>query len=116
MHKASRRALAHLVLHRSRDSDAARISKELWGKRTMVFTFLLKPGVAWHNNLAENHVRHGVPYRNVSDDRRSGRGARVLERLMSIDRTCRIRGINFLEVVRDALRGKGYPAFGARSA
>ena len=26
---------------------------------------------------------------------------------------CRIRGLNFVEVVRDALRGKGYPAFGA---
>jgi transposase len=81
----------------------------------MVFTFLVKPGVAWHNSLAESHVRQGVLYRKISGGRRSWRGAWVLERLMSVYRTCRIRGVNFLEVVRDAVRGKGYPAFGAPS-
>ena len=116
IHKAARRALAHLVFHPWKDRDAARISKELWSKRTMVFTFLRKPGVAWHNNLAENHVRQGVLYRKISGGRRSWRGAWVLERLMSVYRTCRIRGLKFVEVVRDALRGKGYPAFGAPSA
>jgi transposase len=59
IHQGARRALAHLVLHDWRDRDAARISKELWSKRRMVFTFLRKPGVSWHNNLAENHVRQG---------------------------------------------------------
>ena len=107
--------MAHLVLQPWRDRDAARISKELWSKRAMVFTFLRKPGVAWHNNLAENHVRQGVLYRKISGGRRSWNGARILERLMSVYRTCRIRGLNFVEVVRDALRGKGYPAFGAPS-
>ena len=92
------------------------ISKELWSKRTMVFTFVRKPGVAWHNNLAENHVRQDVLYRKISGGRRSWHGAEVLERLMSVYRTCRIRGLKFVEVVRDALRGKGYPAFGAPSA
>jgi transposase len=116
VHKAARRALAHLVLHDGNVRDAARISKELWQKRTMVFTFLFRPGVAWHNNLAENHVRQGVLYRKISGGRRSWRGAWVLERLMSIYRTCRIRGLNFVEVVRDAMRGKGYPAFGTPSS
>jgi transposase len=114
-HKGARRALAHLALHPWRDRDAARISKELWTKRRMVFPFLRKPGVAWHNNLAENHVRQGVLYRKISRGRRSWTGAWVLERLMSVYRTCRVRGLNFVEVMRDALRGKGYPAFGAPS-
>lgn len=61
-------------------------------------------------------MRRGVLYRKVSGGRRSWRGAWLLERLMSIYRTCRIRGVNFIEVVRDALRGKGYRAFGAPSA
>jgi transposase len=113
IHTSARRALAHRVLHPWRDRDAARISKELWAKRTMVFTFLRKPEVVWHNNLAENHVRQGVLYRKISGGRRSWRGAWVLERRMSIYRTCRIRGLKFVEVVRDALRGRGYPAFGA---
>jgi hypothetical protein len=81
----------------------------------MVFTFLRKPGIAWHNNLAENRVRQGVLYRKTSGRRRSWSGARILERLMSVYRTCRSRGLNFVEVVRDALRGKGYLAFGAPS-
>jgi hypothetical protein len=115
MHKSARRALAHLVLHPWRDLDAARISKELWAKRTMVFTFLRKPKVVWHHNLAEHHLRRGVLYRTICGGRRSWRGAWVLERLVSIYRTCRIRRLNFVEVVRDALRGKGYPAFGAPS-
>jgi hypothetical protein len=80
-----------------------------------VFTFHRKPGVVWHNSLAEDHVRQGVLHRKVSGGRRSWRGAWVLERLMSIYRTCRIRGLNFVEIVRDALRGKGYPAFSAVS-
>ncbi len=115
-HKSARRAMAHLALRPWKDRDAARISKELWSKRAMVFTFLRKPGVAWHNNLAENHVRQGVLYRKISGGRRSWNGARILERLMSVYRTCRIRGLNLVEVVRDALRGKGFPAFGAPSA
>jgi transposase len=112
-HHAARRSLAHLVLPPWRDRDTARISKELWSKRAMVFTFLLKPGVAWHNNLAENHVRQGVLYRKISGGRRTWSGAKILERLMSVYRECRVRGLNFVEVVRDALSGKGYPAFGA---
>ncbi len=115
VHQGARRALAHLALHDWRDRDAARISKELWGKRRMIFTFVRKPGVAWHNNLAENHVRQGVLYRKISGGRRSWEGAWVLERLMSIYRTCRMRRVNFLTVTRDALQGKGYPAFGAPS-
>jgi transposase len=114
--QAARRALAHLVQHDWHDRDAARISKELWSKRAMVFTFLRKPGVPWQNNLAENHVRQGVLYRKISGGRRSWHGAWVLERLMTVYRTCRMKGLNFLTVIRDALQGKGYPAFGAPSS
>lgn len=39
----------------------------------------------------------------------------ILQRWMTIYRTCRIRGLNCAGVVRDALRGKGYPTFGAPS-
>ncbi len=39
------------------------------------------------------------------------RGAWVLERLLTVYRTCRKRGLAFLEVIGGALEGKGYPAF-----
>ncbi len=115
MHKAFRRALAHVIFHEWKDPDAGRISKELRQKRGMVFTFLLKPGVPWQNNLAENHIRQGVLYRKISGGRRSWKGAWILERLMSVYRTCRMRSINFLKVIRDATQGRGYPAFGVPS-
>lgn len=60
-------------------------------------------------------MRQGVLYRKISEGWGSFRGAWILERLASIRRTCRIRGVNFVEVMRDALRGEGYPAIGASS-
>jgi transposase len=79
----------------------------------MLFTFVVEPGVPWHNNEAETQIRQGVLFRKISGGRRSWRGAWVLERLLSVYRTCRKRGLEFLQVVRDALHGRGYPAFGA---
>jgi hypothetical protein len=71
--------------------------------------------VAWHTNLTENRVRQGVLYRKIGGGCQPWKGAWILERLMSVHRTSRIRGVKFVEVMRDALRGKGYPAFGAPS-
>ncbi|HEV2230820.1 MAG TPA: transposase [Thermoplasmata archaeon] len=93
---SARRALAHQVLHPWRDSDAARISKELWSKREIVFTFVRKSEVSRQNALAENHIRQEVLYPKTSGGRRSWRGAWVRERLMTAYRTCRPRGINFV--------------------
>lgn len=98
-----------------RDPDAARVAGELWKRRDMLFTFLIEPGVPWHNNGAETEIRQGVLYRKLSGGRRSWTGAWVLERLLTIYRTCRKRELDFLEVVRDAISGNGYPAFGPPS-
>ena len=99
-----------------RQPDPGRISKELEPKRVMVFPFKVRPRVACHCNLAENHGRQGELRRTLGDIRRSGCDAWVLERLRSIYRTLQIRGLNFFELVREALRGKGDPAFAAPSA
>lgn len=98
------------------DPGAARIAQELWKRRDSLFTFLIQPGVAWHNNDAELQIRQGVLYRKVSGGRRSWSGAWSLERLMSIYRTCRKRSLQFVKMLTDALSGSGYPAFGAPSA
>ena len=98
-----------------RDPAAARIAKELWKRRKTLFTFLVEPGVAWHNNDAETQIRQGVLYRKISGGRRSWSGAWALERLLSIYRTCRKRGLEFVKVLKDALSGSGYPEFGAPS-
>lgn len=108
--------MADLLGRDWRDPDAARIASELWKRRDMLFTFLIEPGVPWHNNGAETEIRQGVLYRKLSGGRRSWTGAWVLERLLTIYRTCRKRELDFLEVVRNAISGSGYPAFGPSSA
>jgi transposase len=95
---------------------AARIAHELWKRRGTLFTFLVEPGVPWHNNDAETQIRQGVLYRKISGGRRSWTGAWVLERLLTIYRTCRKRNLQFVTVLKDALSGLGYPEFRAPSA
>ena len=97
------------------DPDAARIAGELRKRRDTLFTFLIEPGVPWHNNGAETEIRQGVLYRKISGGRRSWTGAWVLERLLTVYRTCRKRELDFLGVVREAISGNGYPAFGPPS-
>ncbi|MGI0128939.1 MAG: IS66 family transposase [Thermoplasmata archaeon] len=97
------------------DAGAARIARELWKRRGTLFTFLVTPGVCWNNNEAELQIRQGVLYRKISGGRRSWTGARSLERLMSIYRTCRKRSLQFVQVLVEALSGSGYPQFGAPS-
>jgi transposase len=98
------------------DPGAARIATELWKRRRSLYTFLVVPGVAWHNNEAETQIRQGVLYRKISGGRRSWTGAWVLERLLTIYRTCRKRSVSFVKVLKDALSGSGYPELGAPSA
>ena len=92
-----------------KDADARRITKELRHRRGMLFTFLRKPGVPYHNNRAENAIRQGVLIRKVSGGRRTWAGARMLERLLTVYRTCRKRGVSFRDRVLTMLAGPGPP-------
>jgi transposase len=112
---SARRSLTRLLNEPWKDSDASRIAKELRHRRGQLFTFVIEPGVPWHNNEAETQIRQGVLFRKISGGRRSWMGAWVLERLLTVYRTCRKRGLEFLDVVGSALRGTGYPGFGAPS-
>ena len=112
---SARRSLSRLLNEPWRDSDAVRIAKELRHRRKPLFTFVIEPGVPWHNNEAEAQIRQGVLFRKISGGRRSWMGAWVLERLLTVYRTCRKRGIEFLDVVGSALQGNGNPGFGVTS-
>jgi transposase len=109
--KSAERAMRRHLNQPWQDEDAVRIAKELKLRRRMLFTYVVEPGVPWHNNAAENQIRQGVLFRKISGGRRSWPGAAVLERLLTVYRTCRKRQFNFLDVVMDATTGKGYPKF-----
>ncbi|MGI0130213.1 MAG: IS66 family transposase [Thermoplasmata archaeon] len=108
-YRRAMRAMAALLRADWTDPDARRIAKELRHRRGMLFTFVRKPGVPWNNNAAENAIRQGVLIRKVSGGRRTWAGARVLERLLTVYRTCRKRGESFRSVVLNALAGLGPP-------
>ena len=103
------RAMAVLLRADWNDPDARRIAKELLYRGGMLFTFVWKPGVPWNNNGAENAIRQGVLIRKVSGGRRTWAGARVLERLLTVYRTCRKRGESFRDTVLNSLMGTGPP-------
>jgi len=113
--RSGKRALTRLLKEPWRDPDAVRIAKELRLRRRMLFTFVVVPGVPWHNNPAESQIRQGVLFRKISGGRRSWLGAEILERLLSVYRTCKKRGLEFLQVVNDALKGQSYSALRATS-
>jgi transposase len=100
---SAQRAMARHVREGWKDPDAARIAKELYHRRRMLFTFLEVPGVPFHNNDAESQVRQGVLYRKISGGRRSWTGAWVLERLLTVYRTCQKRGLEFIAILKQAL-------------
>ncbi|MGI0155939.1 MAG: IS66 family transposase [Thermoplasmata archaeon] len=103
------RAMAALLRIDWTDPDVRRIAKELRHRRGMPFTFVRKLGVPWNNNAAENAIRQGVLIRKVSGGRRTWAGARVLERLLTVYRTCRKRGESFRDTVLSSLMGSGPP-------
>jgi transposase len=115
-HRSMRWMMVDVLRRKWKDRGAARISDQLWKRRKTLFTFIVEPGVAWHNNEAETQIRQGVLYRKISGGRRSWAGAWALERLLTIYRTCRKRSVGFMTVLNQALSGSTLPLFVAPSA
>ncbi|MGI0132885.1 MAG: IS66 family transposase [Thermoplasmata archaeon] len=109
------RAMAALLRVDGKDPDARRIAKELRHRRGMLFTFVRMPRVPWTSNAAEKAIRQGVLIRKVSRGRRTWAGARVLERLLTVYRTCRKASESFRDTILNALMGLGPPLPSIRS-
>ena len=98
------RSMGRFLGRRGKDADAVRIADELGQRLGTLFTFVRDPGVSWNSNEAEREVRVAVVHRKVSGGRRTTRGAWVLERLLTVWRTCTKRKRRFWEVVAEKLR------------
>jgi len=68
--------------------------------RHRLFTFLEHDGVPWNNNNAENAVKPFAKYRRDTKGRCSKRALCDYLVLLSIQQTCKYRGINFLDFLR----------------
>ncbi len=85
------------------DEDAARLVKEIGQRVEWLYTFVRIPGTSWNSNEAEREVRVAVVARKISAGRRTVRGAWVLERILSVWRTCWKREQRFWDFVIEKL-------------
>jgi transposase len=77
-----------------RDADCERLAKRLDKHSEELLTFLLHPDVPADNNHAERQIRFAVVMRKNSYGNRSMCGAHAQAILMSVFRTCQLRGID----------------------
>jgi len=72
--------------------------------REYLWTFVHDRRVDPTNNIAERIVRQGVLWRKSSFGTQSERGARYVERILTVCATCRLQGRSAIEYLRDACR------------
>lgn len=65
--------------------------------QSKLFTFIEHDGVPWHNNAAEHAVKAFAQYREVVDSMVSEAGLAPYLVLLSIQQTCKYKGISFLK-------------------
>ena len=87
------------------DADCRRYVKRLRRERGHLFTFL-EHDVDYHNNISERGLRPFAASRKIIYGNRSERGAERTKILMSVYETCKMRGVNFYQFIKDYLEGK----------
>ena len=85
------------------DADGKRLVKRLEKHRYSLFTFVDRPDVPFENNRAEREIRPAVIARKNQYQNASAAGARTQAVLMSVYRTLKLRGLDPLESIADAL-------------
>ena len=98
----------------SADADVCTRAKRLLDNWEHLFTFLTHEGVEPTNNIAERNVRPAVQWRKLCFGNQSSNGERFTERILTVTRTCQLRGKNpfhFLsEVMQAAFNGTPRPS------
>jgi hypothetical protein len=99
--------IENLISEPYRDKQCIRLVKRLRREKNMLFTFLEKDCVKYHNNDAERAIRPCVVIRKITYGNKSEDGARALARLMSVRETCIKRGQNFYDYALEYLNAHG---------
>lgn len=81
----------------SNDGKARKLSRSLLRRWDCLWTFLRHEGVPPTNNAAERALRGAVIHRKLSFGSKSGQGMRFLERIFSVNETCRMNHIDILD-------------------
>ncbi len=76
--------------------------REILKHKKYLWTFVRDQRVEPTNNFAERIVRQGVLWRKSSFGTQSERGARYVERILTVCATCRLQGRSVIEYLREA--------------
>ena len=76
--------------------------RKIFNQRQHLWTFVDREDVAPTNNHAERIVRQGVLWRKSSFGTQSERGARYVERVLTVGATCQLQGRSVIEFMREA--------------
>ena len=92
------------LLEKGADSDEplAGQCRRIFNHRQYLWTFVYDARVEPTNNLAERTIRQAVLWRKGSFGTQSERGARYVERILTVCATCLLQGRSVIEYVRDA--------------
>lgn len=88
----------------SREGALAGKCREIFKMREHLWTFVQCEEAEPTNNLAERMVRQGVLWRKGSFGTQSERGARYVERVLTVCATCRLQDRSVIEFLREACR------------
>lgn len=75
--------------------------RRIYNQRHFLWTFVYDARVEPTNNLAERIIRQAVLWRKGSFGTQSERGARYVERILTVCTTCRLQGQSIIEYLRD---------------
>jgi transposase len=95
---------AETLLEKGADSGEplAGQCRRIFNQRQYLWTFVYDARVKPTNNLAERTIRQAVLWRKGSFGTQSERGARYVERVLTVCATCRLQGRSVIEYLHDA--------------
>jgi len=86
---------------------AAHYQNRLTRHRERLFEFLKHDGIPWNNNNAENAIKPFAKYREIAGHLGTRQGLEDYLVLLSIQQTCKYRGISFLEFLKSRQKSFG---------
>jgi transposase len=104
---AIRRMVKEFLLRGTAESLACSgMCRELLKVERRLWTFVRVPGVEPTNNAAERSIRPAALWRKTSFGVQSERGGKFVERMLTVQASCRLQGVAVAEFVRNAVAAK----------
>lgn len=99
-----KRFLLLLMTHDAEKNEAGKLARSLAAEMDSLWVFLDEHGVEPTNNRAERALRFGVIWRKRCFGSQSDKGARWVERILSLKETCRLKAKASFPVLVDLMQ------------